>query len=87
MKETSNIIASNLLVGKTLLFYNLEWFVPFSWLHKSVLIQSERHPNGYICDLQKDKFGIFWEEGFQKCRPEEEQKLKMFAIFQINNAR
>jgi len=49
---------------------------------KEVLIRCWRYKDGLIVKLEKDKSGIYWMEGLQSCRPEEED-LKVYTFKEI----
>lgn len=49
-----------------------------------VAIRSVRIPDGQIVTLNKDKFGVYWDEPpCHKSRPEDEKKLEVFILNKI----
>jgi hypothetical protein len=50
---------------------------------KEVAVRSLRIPHGKIVRLEKDRWGIFWSESFQKARVENEESLKVYKLSRI----
>lgn len=43
-------------------------------------ITCDRHRDGIIITLRRDKYGWYWMEQWQACRPEEENNLRVWKI-------
>jgi hypothetical protein len=54
-----------------------------SFIGEYVAIRSKRWRDGKIVKLQKDKYGIYWDEGWWKIRIEEEEALQIYSLTSV----